>query len=100
MESNKYPTIRFDLSRVARSASSSDSVVLHGQLRIHGVTREVELPGSIRFSGTEARVRTEFPLNLKDYRIGGLSKMLGMLKMYEDIEVHADLLFRLEQAGT
>lgn len=100
MESDKYPTIRFDLSRVTRSASSSDSVVLHGQLRIHGVTREVELPGSIRFSGTDARVRTDFPLNLKDYRIGGLSKMLGMLKMYDDIEVHADLLFRLERAAT
>jgi hypothetical protein len=34
-----------------------------------------------------------FPLNLKDYHIGGLSKMLGMLKMHELIEVHLDLAF-------
>jgi hypothetical protein len=58
----------------------------------------VELPASLQLSGTEARVRTDFPLNLKDYRIGGLSKLLGMLKMYEDIEVHADLVFRLDRA--
>jgi hypothetical protein len=59
----------------------------------------VELPASVQFTGTDARVRTDFPLNLKDYRIGGLSKLLGMLKMYEDIEVHADLVFRLESTA-
>ncbi|HET6837325.1 MAG TPA: YceI family protein [Gemmatimonadales bacterium] len=98
MESDKYPTVRFDLSRVIGRGRSGDSVVviLEGQLRIHGVTQQVKLPGSIWFSGTNARVRTDFPLNLKDYRIGGLSKMLGMLKMYENIKVHADLVFRLD----
>jgi polyisoprenoid-binding protein YceI len=99
METDKYPKMRFDLSRVTRRGASEDSVgvVLHGQLRIHGVTREVELPGSIQLSGSQARLRTDFPLNLKDYHIGGLSKLLGMLKMYEEIEVHADLMFRLDQ---
>jgi polyisoprenoid-binding protein YceI len=99
MESDKFPTIRFDLSRLTRRGGSDDSlgVILHGALRIHGVSRQVELPGSVQFTGMDARVRTDFPLNLKDYHIGGLSKMLGMLKMYEEIEVHADLLFRLGQ---
>jgi polyisoprenoid-binding protein YceI len=99
METDKYPKMRFDLSRVTRRGASEDSVgvVLHGQLRIHGVTREVELPGSLQLSGSQARLRTDFPLNLKDYHIGGLSKLLGMLKMYEEIEVHADLMFRLDQ---
>jgi polyisoprenoid-binding protein YceI len=102
MESDKYPNLRFDLARVVNQGGSGDSVsvLLEGQLRIHGVTQQVKLPGSIRFTGTEARVRTDFPLNLKDYRIGGLSKLLGMLKMYEDIEVHADLVFRLDPAAT
>lgn len=101
METDKYPTLRFDLSGATRSGTSTDSVgvVLHGQLRIHGVTRKVDLPASLQLSGTEARVRTDFPLNLKDYRIGGLSKLLGMLRMYEEIEVHADLVFRLEGAA-
>jgi hypothetical protein len=38
-------------------------------------------------------VRAETPLNLKDYKIGGLSKALGMLKMDEKILVHVDLMF-------
>jgi polyisoprenoid-binding protein YceI len=97
MESDKYPVLRFDLARVTRSGGTADSlgVILHGTLRIHGVTRNVDLPATLQFQGSDARVRTDFPLNLKDYRIGGLSKLFGMLKMYEDIEVHADLLFRL-----
>lgn len=101
METDKYPKMRFDLSGVTRRGGSTDSlgIVLHGQLQIHGVTHDVDLPASLQLSGAEARVRTDFPLNLKDYQIGGLSKLLGMLRMYEEIEVHADLVFRLEGAA-
>jgi polyisoprenoid-binding protein YceI len=97
MESEKYPVLRFELARVTRNGGSADSVAvtLHGGLSIHGVTHNVEVPATIRFTSSDARVQTSFPLNLKDYRIGGLSKLLGMLKMYEQIEVHADVVFRL-----
>jgi polyisoprenoid-binding protein YceI len=101
MESDKYPMLRFELTGVTRRGGSTDSigVMLQGRLQIHGVTREVDLPGSVQFTGTDVRVRTDFPLDLKEYRIGGLSKLLGMLKMYEDIEVHADLMFRLDSTA-
>ncbi len=97
MESDKYPNIRFELSGITPGVGTADSMaaVLHGALVIHGVTRKVDLPGTLQFQGSKARVRSDFPLNLKDYRIGGLSKMLGMLKMYDGIEVHVDLLFGL-----
>jgi len=95
MESDKYPTLRFELTGVAPDGGAGDSVAvkLEGKMAIHGVTRDVTLPGYVRRQGGELRVHGDFPLNLKDYRIGGLSKMLGMLKMYEDIEVHVDLTF-------
>ena len=97
MESNRYPTMRFELDRIAPKQSSGDSVpvTLFGTLHLHGVARRVELPGVIEFKGTTARVRSDFPLNLKDYRIGGLSKALGLLKMNENIDVHINLLFNL-----
>ena len=98
MESSKYPNIRFELSGITRRGGTTDSVAatLHGALVIHGVTRKADLPGTIQFEGSRARVRSNFPLSLKDYRIGGLSKMLGVLKMYDDIEVHVALLFGLD----
>jgi polyisoprenoid-binding protein YceI len=99
LESEKYPLLRFDLARVARRGGSADSVavLLYGELRIHGVTRSVALPATVQFTDSTTRLRSDFPLNLKDYRIGGLSRMLGMLRMYEDIEVHVDLVFGPEQ---
>jgi polyisoprenoid-binding protein YceI len=100
MESSRYPKLRFELSRIAPKQSSGDSipVTLFGSLILHGVTRRVELPGVIEFGGSTARVRSDFPLNLKDYRIGGLSKMLGLLKMNENIEVHVNVAFDLAPA--
>ena len=97
MESDKYPDIRFELSGITPRGGSDDSVrvTLLGKLLIHGVTRPVALPATLHFSDSVARVRSDFPLSLKEYRIGGLSKMLGVLKMYDDIEVHVDLRFGL-----
>jgi polyisoprenoid-binding protein YceI/CheY-like chemotaxis protein len=99
MESNKYPTMRFELTGATPRAGTADSLTatLHGNLTIHGVSRKADLPSTLVFQKSSLRVRSEFPLNLKDYRIGGLSKMLGMLKMSEKIEVQVDLLFGLDQ---
>jgi polyisoprenoid-binding protein YceI len=101
MESNRYPKLRFELNRIAPKQTSGDSipVTLLGAFTLHGVTRQVELPGVIELKGKTARVRSDFPLNLKDYRIGGLSKALGLLKMHENIEVHVDLIFDLAAPG-
>jgi hypothetical protein len=52
----------------------------------------------VTFGPNGARVRGTTPLNLKDYEIGGLTKMMGMLKMHEEIAVHVDLVF--EAAAT
>lgn len=95
MESDQYPVIRFDLRGVTAAPGTSDSVpvTLQGTMTIHGVTQEASLPGSVRREGETIRVRAGGPLVLTDYRIGGLSKLLGMLKMDEHIEVHVDVTF-------
>jgi len=95
MESKKYPTVRFELIGVKTTDASSDSlpVTLQGRFIIHGMTRDVSVPADVRLGRDGVRVRGTTPLNLKDYEIGGLTKMLGMLKMHEEIVVHVDLVF-------
>lgn len=95
MESDTYPKLRFTLTGVTVPSSFADSAVvsLLGTMDIHGVSRDVSLPGTVLVSPGEVHLRSDFPLNLKDYRIGGLTKMLGMLRMGEQIEVHVDLTF-------
>jgi polyisoprenoid-binding protein YceI len=98
MESEQFPTIRYGLHGVTveRWLVDTADVVLHGSFLIHGVTRRADLPARIVLAGERAAVVATVPLNLKDYGIGGLSKMLGMLKMHEEIVVHVDLVFGME----
>lgn len=99
MESDRYPALRFELERVEPGAGPTDSLpaTLVGRMILHGVTREVELPATLRFQEGGVRVTSDFPLNLKDYRIGGLSKLLGLLRMDEHIVVHVDLGFGFDR---
>ena len=74
-------------------------VVLQGRFNIHGVMREASIPATLLTLPDAIRVRGETPLSLKDYKIEGLSKMMGMFKMYDKIVVHLDLRFT-PTAGT
>jgi hypothetical protein len=95
MESERYPTIRYDLVAVVPGEVRGDTatVTLHGYFLLHGVKQDAAIPATVLFLPDGIRVRGETPLNLKTYKIGGLSKMLGMLKMHEEILVHLDLTF-------
>ena len=95
MESEKYPTIRYDLAAVVPGEVRGDTatVTLDGYFLLHGVKQHAAIPATVLFLPDGIRVRGETPLNLKTYKIGGLSKMLGMLKMHEEIMVHLDLTF-------
>jgi polyisoprenoid-binding protein YceI len=95
LQSDLYPTIRFDLTGVTPGAERGDTVdvLLQGRLSIHGVTREASMPATVITQPDAIRVRGEAPLSLKDYKIEGLSKLMGMFKMYDKIVVHLDLSF-------
>ena len=97
LESDRYPTIRFDLTGVTPGAERGDTadVVLQGRFTIHGITREASIPAAVVTQQNATRVRGDTPLSLKDYKIQGLSKLLGTLKMYDKIVVHLDLSFAL-----
>ena len=49
MESDKYPTVRFELAGVTAAEPTGDSlrVTLRGRFIIHGVTREVSVPADV-----------------------------------------------------
>jgi polyisoprenoid-binding protein YceI len=95
MEVERYPTMRFDLAAVTVDGGTPDSVAatLGGTMAIHGVRKEIDIPATVVRRGDRFHVRASFPLNLKDYGIGGLTKLLGILKMDEHTVVHIDLEF-------
>ncbi len=98
LEVERFPVIRFDLAAVGAGAADADSipVTLRGTFTIHGVQREQAVTGWVWRSGDQVRFSGRTPMNLKDYEIGGLSKLFGTLKMNEEIVVRMDVTFRPE----
>lgn len=95
MESARYPTMRYDLTRVVPgpAVEGGQQVTLVGRLTIHGITRDEQLTAVLHPLPDAVRVTTSFQLDLHDYQIGGLSKMLGFLKMDREIQVQVDVTF-------
>ena len=95
LEVDKYPSLRFQLDSVSPDQPHGDStaVWLQGHLTLHGQTRAVAIPGWAWIRASGARFRGALPVNVKDYRVGGLSKALGMLKMQERIVIRIDVTF-------
>lgn len=97
MEVTKYPTMRFDLERTSIVSGpmrgDTTAVRLHGTFTIHGVSRAADLDAEVVRTRDAITVASTFPLDLEDYRIGGLTKAFGLLRMDHMIEVRLSLRF-------
>lgn len=97
LEVDSFPFIRYDVDSVTVGALRGDTqfVTLRGKFEIHGVTRATDLPARLFLTPASARLMAETPLDLHDYRIQGLTKFFGALKMDPHITVHIDIAFAL-----
>lgn len=95
MDADSFPAMRFELRGVSSQHEAADSAVvsLSGRLTLHGVTRDVSIPALVRFGKDGVHVTGSFPLNVRDYGVTRLSKVLGAFKMNPDIVVRIDLVF-------
>jgi polyisoprenoid-binding protein YceI len=74
MESSKFSKSEFkgriaDISKVNFSKDGTYNVVAKGKLSMHGVTRDVSVPGTIVIKGSEATLNAKFDVMPSDYNI-------------------------------
>ena len=74
MESGKYPKADFkgavaNNSSVNYSKDGSYNVTVKGKMTIHGVTKDVEAPGTIKVSAGKIEATSTFNILLADYNI-------------------------------
>ena len=104
MDVEKYPTMRFVLAGVTvdSRATQSDTVtgVLRGTLTIHGVTHDASLPATLIATADTIDVSGAFPLDLTDYKVGGLTRMFGTLRLRRNIDVRFHVRFLATQHTT
>jgi polyisoprenoid-binding protein YceI len=74
MESDKYPKAEFkgriaNPSAVNFTKDGTYNVTTTGKLTIHGITRDVSVPGTITVKGNEATINSKFKVRTADYGI-------------------------------
>jgi len=98
MDVAKYPTMRFELAGVTveSPAAPSDTVIgaLRGALTIHGVTRDVAIPATLIAAADTIDVSGAFPVDLADYKVGGLTRLFGTLRVRRNIDVRFHVRFQ------
>jgi polyisoprenoid-binding protein YceI len=80
----KYPTINFLSSRVYKTEKG---VFADGSLTLHGVTKKVSIPISIKYSEEKTIYKAEFSVNRMDYKLGPDSKVSRNIKIIAGIAV-------------
>jgi polyisoprenoid-binding protein YceI len=87
VDADHFPVIRFD---VTASRPGADSVT--GTLTLHGVSRQVTWPVTVRLATDTVRVAADFPVDMRDYGIKPPVKFV-IARMGAVVMVHVRLLF-------
>lgn len=64
-----YPTITFHSTSVQPADVSAARYTVTGNLGLHGVTKAITFPATIRVQGSEVTVESEFGINRKDFGV-------------------------------
>lgn len=96
VESNKYPKSVFkgtilNPSSVQWGKDGTYSVTVKGTMELHGVTKELEAPGTIVIKDGKLNAKSEFKLNIKDYNIDIPSLVKD--KVAETVKITVDVNF-------
>jgi hypothetical protein len=94
MESDKYPksTFQGNVSGYSSSTPGPQQVKATGKLTIHGVTREVVLPGSMEVKENQLIVKSKFMVKLSDYDIH--VPQIVWQNIAQEVEVTLDFVYR------
>jgi len=94
MESDKYPKATFQgkVSGIDISNKDSQQAKAIGKLTIHGVTNDVEIPGTLERQDNKLVMKTKFIVKLADYKIA-IPQLLWQ-NIAEQVEVTSEFTFK------
>lgn len=94
MESEKFPKSSFQgkISGFNISSTGKQEVKATGKLTIHGVTKTVEVPGTVEVNGNRLTVKSKFLVKLVDYNIK--VPQIVWQNIAQQVEVTIDFVYR------
>lgn len=94
MESEKYPKSTFQgkLNGFDLKAGGVQTVKAIGKLTIHGVTKDVEIPGTIEVKENKLFAKSKFKVKVADYKVE--IPQLVFQNIAEEVEVTVDFTYK------
>jgi len=94
VESEKYPksTFQGNIIGFKIDATGVQQVKAQGKLTIHGVTRDIDVPGTVEVQGKKLQMKSKFMVKVADYQIEIPS--LVFQNIAEEVEVTLDFTFK------
>jgi len=94
MESEKFPKATFQGKLVGfdMAKGGSQEVRAQGKLTVHGVTRDIDVPGTIEVSGKKLIMKSKFMVKVADYEI--TIPQLLFQNIAEQVEVTVDFVYK------
>jgi len=93
VHSEKYPHATFQgkIERVS-AVPGSYTTAATGKLVLHGVTRELTVPGTVDVQSGQIRILASFPIRLEDYNIP--RPQILWQNIAEEVEVKVDITYK------
>jgi polyisoprenoid-binding protein YceI len=93
LESHKFPKAIFQGKFLDLNSDVRDEqpVKAMGKLTIHGVTKEITIPGTIEVKGNQIIARSTFIIRLEDYNVA-IPQLLWQ-NIAEDVEVTVEFIY-------
>lgn len=94
VESEKFPKSTFQGKIVGFSpdATGPQEVKAQGKLTIHGVTKDIDVPGTIEVKGKQLLMKSKFMVKVADYEIE--IPQLVFQNIAEEVEVTLDFVYK------
>lgn len=94
VESEKFPKATFQGKIIGYDpkAGGTQQVKAQGKMTIHGVTNEIDVPGTIEASGKNLVMKAKFMIKVADYKIE--IPTLVFQNIAEEVEVTVDFTYK------
>ena len=100
LEAASYPEIIYESSRMSSLQQLGEgfySVMLNGELTLHGVTHKQPVPARVTVSGAVLRAAGEFGLRQSDYEIQPVTAAGGTIKLKDELKLSFNISARRQE---
>jgi polyisoprenoid-binding protein YceI len=94
LESEKYPNAIFKgkIEGIKTEVNEEQAVTARGSLTIHGITKEVTIPGMLFREGSKYVAKSKFLIKLEEYKIK--IPQLMWQNIAEEVEVTVEFIYK------